>query len=69
MRLTSDGKALVEPALKYLPIDPLRPPRGKCILISQYQGVAVISEYRANFGWTHYHPLPTFGPVDQQGTP
>lgn len=59
-RLTSDGAALVRTDLKYLPIDPDNPPRGKCLFISRLQGVAVIGEYRADFGWTHYHPLPTF---------
>lgn len=60
IKLTSDGKALVDTTTKYIPIDPGNPPRGKCILINQWQGVAVIGEHRKEFGWTHYHPLPTF---------
>lgn len=59
-KLTHDGAALVAADLKYKPIDPANPPRGKCLFINRMQGVAVISEYRAGFGWTHYHPLPTF---------
>lgn len=59
-KLTNDGKALVAPDVKYKPIDPSAPPRGKCILINRFQGVAVIGEYRREFGWTHYSPLPTF---------
>lgn len=59
-KLTSDGKALVAPSVKYKPIDPANPPRGKCLFISRLQGVAVIGEYRSDFGWTHYFPLPTF---------
>lgn len=60
IKLTSDGKALVDTTTKYIPIDPAHPPRGKCILINRHQGVAVIGEYRKEFGWSHYFPLPTF---------
>lgn len=59
-RLTSDGVALVDTSLKYLPIDPADPPKGKCILINRWQGVATIGEYRREFGWSHYAPLPVF---------
>ena len=59
-KLSSDGAALVAPKLKYIPIDTSSPPHGKCVLINRYQGVAVIGEYRREFGWTHYFPLPTF---------
>ena len=59
-KLTSDRAALVAPDLKYKPIDPASPPQGKCIFINRLQGVAVIGEYRKDFGWDMYHPLPTF---------
>lgn len=65
IRLTSDGKALVNTEHKYLPIDPDKPPHGKCILINRFQGVAVVGEYRREFGWSHYFPLPTFDHADQ----
>lgn len=59
IKLTSDGKALVDTAIKYRPIDPAHPPSGRCIFINRQQGVAVLSEYRKDFNWTHYAPLPT----------
>ena len=59
-KLTADRAALVSTDLKYKRIDPAAPPQGKCIFINRQQGVAVISEYRKDFGWTHYFPLPTF---------
>lgn len=60
VRLTSDKVALVDTRLKYLPIDPKDPPKGKVILINRYYRQPVVGEYQAVHKWTHYFPLPTF---------
>lgn len=60
VRLTSDGKALVNTALKYIRIDPKDPPQGKVLLINEWLRQPVIGSYVATHGFTHYHPLPTF---------
>lgn len=65
IKLTNDGKALVDTRTKYIPIDHTKPPQGKCILINRHQGVAVIGEYRREFGWDFYHPLPTLPDAEQ----
>lgn len=65
IRLTSDGKALVNTEHKYIAVDPKNPPRGKVLLINKWQRTPVIGHYVETHGFTHYHPLPTFSDADQ----
>lgn len=64
VRLTSDGKALVDTKLKYIKIDPSNPPQGKVILINSFLRQPVVSVYHSGYNWTHYFPLPTL-PEDE----
>jgi hypothetical protein len=59
-KVTSDGVALVDKNIVYIPIDPENPPKQKVILIDEKYRQPVISSYREGHGWTHYYPLPTF---------
>lgn len=62
---TSDGVALVDTALKYIPIDPKNPPQGKVILINRFYRQPVVGTYNSAHDWTHYYPLPTFDDAEQ----
>lgn len=36
-------------------------PRGsKLLCINRKQGIALLSDWRDDFGFTHWHPLPRF---------
>lgn len=65
-KTTSDGVALVDPQVKYIPIDPKDPPKGKVLLINRYFRQPVVGTYNSSHGFTHYYPLPTFADADIQ---
>ncbi len=65
IRLTSDGKALVNTEIKYIKIDPKNPPKGKVVLINKWQRSPVIGQYVESHGFTHYSPLATFDETEE----
>ena len=58
---TTDRAAVVDTKYHYLDAAEYPPPLGSRILcISRRAGVAVISNWMADAGFTHWAPLPTF---------
>ena len=60
IKQTSDGAAVVDTTIHWIPITEKTPPSGKVQLINRKLGVAVYGNYARGQGWTHYAPLPTF---------
>lgn len=60
IKQTSDGAAVVDTTIHWIPITDKAPPSGKLQLINQKLGVATYGNYTKGQGWTHYAPLPTF---------
>jgi hypothetical protein len=60
-KLTHDRAAAVDTGTHWLDAKALPPPQGpKMLMIDKALGVAVLGSWRANDGWTHWAPLPTF---------
>lgn len=58
---TSDRAATVDTNYHYLDAAEYPPPRGSRILcIDKSAGVACVSLWNPQFGFTHWAPLPTF---------
>ena len=61
IKQTTDKAAIVQTDIKYIDAKEHPPARNaKMICISKAQGVAVVSTWSDEFGFTHWHPLPTF---------
>lgn len=60
IKKTSDGAAVVNTELHWIPVSEVPPPSGKLQLIDQRFGVAVYGNYSKSQGWTHWQALPTF---------
>lgn len=61
IRPSSDGKAIVDDELHWIPIKENSPPVGvKVQLINIENGTAVTAIYSPRYNWTHWFPLPVF---------
>lgn len=61
IKLTSDGEAMVDTDVHWIPIQEQEPPVGvKVQLINRFNRSASTSKYSPRYGWTHWCPLPTF---------
>jgi hypothetical protein len=60
IKKTSDGAAVVDTELHWIPISEAPPPSGKLLLINQKLGVAVLGNYIKGAGWSHWCGLPKF---------
>lgn len=60
IKQTSDGQAVVDTTIHWIPIGDKPPPSGKLQLINRKLGVATYGNWSKGQGWTHYAPLPTF---------
>jgi hypothetical protein len=60
IKKTSDGQAVVNTDLHWIPISEVPPPSGKLLLINRKLGVAVLGNYTKGAGWSHWCGLPKF---------
>lgn len=61
IRPTSDGQAMVDTTVRWIPVTEKAPPTGpKLLLIDRKYGVAVLGSYSKTGTWTHWAPLPKF---------
>lgn len=61
IKTTSDGAAAVDTDVRWIPITEKAPPSGvKLLLINRKYGVAHLSIYRKQDGWSHWCALPKF---------
>jgi len=63
-KLTTDKSTAVNPDVHWLDVKEFPPPAcSKLLVINRAYGVAHLSQYRHEDGWTHWAPLPTFKKV------
>lgn len=61
IKTTADRQAVVDTSLVWIDAKEVPPPRGsKLLCINRKQGIALLSDWRDDFGFTHWHPLPRF---------
>jgi len=61
IRTTTDKAAVVDTAIKWIPVYLSQPPAGaKCLTINRHFGTARIDTWNPKSDATHWHPLPTF---------
>ena len=61
IKQTTDRAATVDTGYHYLDAEKHPPPLGsRLICISRRAGVAILSNWMENCGFTHWAPLPTF---------
>lgn len=60
IKQTNDKAAVVDTGYHWLDAKEYPPPSGKLQCINRAHGVALISTWRDEFGFTHWAPLPTF---------
>ena len=61
MRHDSSRRAIVSDAIRWIDAKLDRPPTGcKLLVINKDQGIALLTHWSNDYGWTHWHPLPTF---------
>ena len=61
IKYTADKAAVVDTDLHWIDIKDQPPKVGaKILCINRLQGIAVLTHYTEGYGFTHWHPLPTF---------
>ena len=69
IKQTADKSAVVDTTIHWIDAKDNPPPRGsKLLCINRRLGVAVLSIWIPDFGFTHWAPLPSFKKASDAGS-